>query len=146
MRYGWSIDQETWRKLERDKSQWRAVRLTATDKNVVPKDSGIYMICAAPPGYRLMGKRSGDLLQYLYSPVYIGKSTDLQERFSSHCNQPKLELEQSQSCFNGNLDFWFLRMSRNEIDYYETKLIDCFGPPANRISGIRARIGKGEPA
>lgn len=146
MRHGWSIDRDVWSGLAPDEHQWRAVRLTPTDRSVVPNESGIYMICAAPPGYTTDRERAGNLLQYLYSPIYIGQSKDLQERFSNHCGNPKPELKRSQLCFRGNLDFWFMRVDQKEIDSVEAVLIDCFGPPANRISGIRARLGKGVPA
>jgi hypothetical protein len=57
-----------------------------------------------------------------------------------------MEIEQSQECFRGNLDFWFIRMDNNQINQFEAALIDCFGPTANRVSGIRARVGPGVPA
>jgi hypothetical protein len=146
LRHGWSIDSNVWNDLQESERRWRAVRLTPADKNVVPKESGIYMICAAPPGYMAPRRKAGDLFKNLYSPIYIGKSKDLQERFFTHCTKPKVELEESQICFKGNLDFWFMRLDEDKIDQFEASLIDCFGPPANRISGIRARIQKGEPA
>jgi hypothetical protein len=122
------------------------VRLTPGDKNVVPNGPGVYMVCASPPGYRQLRKKAGDVLKLLYAPVYVGKSKDLKARFTNHCLNPKSELVQGQKCFEGNLDFWFVQLASAEIHDLETSLIDCFGPPANLIAGIRARLGKPVPA
>jgi hypothetical protein len=122
------------------------VRLTPADKNAVPKEPGVYMVCAAPPGYRMTRRRTANVFKLLYSPLYVGKSGDLNERFTAHCATPKPEIVESQKCFRGNLDFWFLRLKQGSINDMEAALIQCFGPPVNRVSGISARLGKGVPA
>jgi hypothetical protein len=91
-------------------------------------------------------RRAANVFKLLYSPLYVGKSGNLNERFAAHCAAPKPEISQSQRCFRGNLDFWFLRLSEGKVNEVEAALIDCFGPPANRVAGISARLGRGVPA
>ena len=146
MRYGWSLQGGSWRRLPTGALKWGTVRLTLNDRNAVPNTPGVYAMCAAPPGHKRGGGRGFNLFKILYAPLYVGQARDLRARFIQHCKNPKLEIEQCLSCFKGRLDFWFLRLNLDQLDAFEAMLIDCFGPPANRISGITARVGKAVPA
>lgn len=146
MRHGWSLQPETWAKLPKRALKWRTVRLTLNDRKGVPNVPGVYVVCASPPEHTRASGRTLNLLRLVYTPLYVGQARDLQSRFVQHCSNPKLEIGQSQACFQGRLDFWFVRVEVGHIDEFEAALIDCFGPPANRISGITARISRAVPA
>jgi len=150
MEYGWSLDKSTWNKIPAAVAKghrWRAVHLTVGNHRTVPQVSGIYVVCAAPPGRRApLPAGAHDLFRFLYSAIYVGRSDDLRRRFVEHCNSPKEELAQSQECFDSRLDFWFIREPSDTIAALESVLIACLGPQANRISGIRGTLGQPVPA
>ena len=110
----------------------------------VPKGkSGIYMLCASPVGHRYPPPQStGSLFAKLLTPIYIGKTTDLHERFLRHCRNPSPKVAKAGLCFERSLMFWFHRVPPERLAYDEAILIRCFGPPANdRDESIPASIG-----
>ena len=149
MRYGWSLTEEDWNRLPDGivrNEKWRAVQLTIGDDVSVPDGPGVYVVCSAPPGWQRSRSLSRELFEFLYCPVYVGRSENLRRRFRQHCQVPKPELQESETLFKGILDFWFIRLETEQISQVESDLIRCFGPPANRVAGILARIGPSMPA
>lgn len=149
--YGWQSDREMWERISKDlleEPSWHYVGFTEIDAVAVPRgESGIYMLCASPVGQRFPpAQRSGDLFANLLTPIYIGKTTDLQQRFLSHCRNPSPKVGAAGLCFEGSLMFWFHRVPPERLAYDEAILIHCFGPPANeRSEAIPASIGNPIP-
>jgi hypothetical protein len=151
MRYGWSLNRKDWNALPASVTQserWRRVQLAVGDKAAVPTGCGVYVVCASPPGWRfeLPILTTHNLFRLLYTALYVGKSDDLRRRFTEHCKRPKSELIASRQLCESRLDFWFLSLPADQILAVEADLINCLGPVGNRVSGIRARIGRPVPA
>ena len=151
LNYGWQSDREMWERISRDlleDTSWHYVGFTEIDALSVPKgQSGIYMLCASPVGHHFpRSQRSGNLFANLLTPMYIGKTTDLHQRFLSHCRNPSPKVGAAGLCFERSLMFWFHRVPAERLAYDEAVLIRCFGPPANkRDEAIPASIGKPVP-
>ncbi len=139
MRYGWSLEKTAWAILADDLLYgdiWQYVQLDMTNVDAIPRDAGVYLVCTLVPGRRRSSKVSpNDLFGYLYTSVYVGVSTNLQERFKSHCRRPDELMEKSKECFGDGLDYWFTKLKPSIIEDIEVHLIDCLGPPANKIRG-----------
>lgn len=144
MRYGWSLKNSDWKKLPSDLlygSIWQYVQLNMTNVDAIPRDAGVYLVCTLVPGRRRSSKVSpNDLFGYLYTSVYVGVSTNLQERFKSHCRSPDELMKKSKECFGDGLDYWFTKLEPSRIGAIEVHLIDCLGPPGNKIRG--SLVGK----
>lgn len=147
MRYGWSIERSDWDSAPKEvlrTDRWRSVRLNSLERNRVPELPGVYLFCSSPPGRsRSMRLQDTDLFGLLYNVLYVGKATNLRHRFLSHCGSPAEDIRKIRTCFPEGLEFWFVSLNRDEIGNLESTLILCFGPPANRVSGIRARVVDG---
>lgn len=139
MRYGWSLVKCEWNRLPSDllnERIWQSVQLTIVDLNAVPEHAGVYLICTLVPGRRRSNRISpNDLFGIMYTAIYVGISDNIRERFKRHCNNPDERMSQSRECFGDSLDFWFTRLESNQLGAIETYLIDCLGPPANKIRG-----------
>jgi excinuclease UvrABC nuclease subunit len=136
MRFGWSLDKSTWRKAATIAPDlgWKRIPFAAVHQSLVPTQPGIYAICT--PG---LAANDG-LFDLLYNVLYVGQTRSLRDRFLQHCRDPHREMARASNCFK-SLDFWCAPSAREELDSLEALMIDLFGPPANRQSGIRARIG-----
>lgn len=145
MPHGWTLQKQEWDLLPQvvDGTRWSKTRLTQLHRDYVPKQSGVYVICVKIPYF------NQSLFKSLYNIIYVGKADrgTLHDRFLYHCNNPKPELVMAKQCFGDNLEYWFTEVSPNKVPELEARLIDCFGPPANRIRGhIPARVGNPRPA
>lgn len=144
LKYGWQSDPELWAKVPddlRDSPSWRCVGFSEKEAVLVPDGkSGIYFLCTSPAGRRPTGaRRRGDLFSKLFTPIYIGKTEDLQRRFLEHCRQPSSKLSAARHCFGDSLQFWFHRLELCRLRDCEAICIACFGPTANdRSESIRA--------
>ena len=148
MRYGWSIERDHWDDIPKEalkSDKWRSVNVSSLERNRVPESPGVYLFCSNPPGRSRKKKvKDTDLFGVLYNVLYVGKATNLRTRFLSHCNNPAEDILKSRACFPEGLEFWFMSLSKDQIDATESVLIRCFGPPANRVSGIKTRIVGGK--
>lgn len=145
MEHGWRLTLEAWNALEPRVNglAWRRVRFRRLDRDTVPSAAGIYAICGSPP----MSVRE-HLPRDLCDVLYVGMSIDLQSRFLQHLTNPKEEMVKLSECYGPaeQLSFWFATAERSSINGIESALIDCFGPPANKIRGITATVGSPRPA
>jgi hypothetical protein len=136
---GWSLNKEDWTKV-RDttiqmKLDWNLIPLRKSLSELVPQSKGIYMICGKAPTH--------ELSPYLNfrTPLYIGESsTNLRNRFSSHC---KGELQGVRKIISNwvpdSLEFIYSEISEiyseQSIDSliydFETILMEAFRPAAN---------------
>ncbi len=151
LQYGWTLQHVKWSVLPTELvngDQWRSVQLSMSDVNSVPATSGVYAICACPPGrWRCETNSPNDLFGILYTAIYIGESGNLQRRFRQHCQNPKATLRLGRKCYADALEFWFFRLEQENLSAVEAQLIDCLGPPANEVGGsITARVLKPVPA
>ena len=145
MRYGWTLEKHEWDLLLQvaEEISWSKTKLGQLYRNRVPKRSGVYIICAKIPRFTQRFFKS------LYNVIYVGKANKgtLHDRFLYHCKYPKQELVMARSCFGDNLEYWFAEMDPGKVAELEARLIDCFGPPANRIRGhIPGKLGRPQPA
>ena len=145
MRHGWTLEKQEWDLLPQvvDGTRWSKTRLAQLYRDHVPKHSGVYIICVKIPHFNQSPFKS------LYNVIYVGKADrgTLHDRFLYHCNNPKQEIMMARQCFGDNLEYWFTEVSPDQVAELEARLIDCFGPPANRIRGhIPARVGSPQHA
>ena len=146
MRHGWTLKKHGWDRLHTviRETQWSKTRLDPLYCDSIPESLGVYAICVTPG----MPNLNHGLLNALYNVIYIGKVDrgTLNRRFLQHCNQPKPDIAMAKRCFGNHLEYWYTEVELNRINELEALLIGCFGPPANRISGIGARLGVPRPA
>lgn len=149
--YGWQSNADTWAQISQDllsSGAWRHVGFTELDAAAVPRDQpGIYMLCATAVGHSFSTRTgSGDLFSNLMTPIYIGKTKNLRQRFLRHCRNPSPKVRAAGLCFGQSLAFWFHRVVPERLSDDEAVLIQCFGPPANeRSETIPAFVGKAIP-
>lgn len=146
MRKGWSIDPDDWNRLQQalaGTTTWHSVLLTPNDRHIVPDSPGIYAICAPPP--IILRTASRTMFHSLASPIYIGRSeSSIRARFVYHCSATDQELRRAKRCYNSvQLRFWFVELPPPSVRDTEAWLIDCFGPPVNRLRGtITGTLGQ----
>lgn len=141
MRYGWSLDSHDWAGATAciQALNWHRVRLSADHRDSVPAAPGVYLMCAS--GFPLIEGRVE-----LYNAVYVGQSRSLRQRFLTHCTHPSPEVRRAKECFGAGLHYWYTRLTLDRLDEVERLLISVFGPSANMVNGVRARIGDPRPA
>ena len=151
LNYGWQHDPQLWAKVPidlRDSSAWRSVGFVEKESVLVPADkSGVYFFCTSPAGRRIAASvRSNDLFSRLFTPIYIGKTDNLQRRFLEHCRTPSAKLRDARRCFGASIQFWFHRVVVDRLRADEAILIRCFGPTANeKKESIIGVLGKPVP-
>ncbi|MCY4127828.1 MAG: GIY-YIG nuclease family protein [Gammaproteobacteria bacterium] len=149
--YGWQSDGELWKLISGDVllgKSWRYVGFTELDAVAVPiGEAGVYMICASPVKHRFsLRSHSDNVFANLLTPIYIGKTTNLRDRFLNHCRNPSTRVRDAGVCYGESLVFWFHALPLERISQEEAVLIQCFGPPANgREEVIDASMGEPIP-
>ena len=98
----------------------------------VPKGSGVYAICSAPPGIRRRKQASSNAFwPRLYAPLYIGVSKNLKRRFLEHCGSDDPNIAAVKRCYGAGLEFYFVRLEIGKAWKVEALLLRCLRPPAN---------------
>lgn len=140
MRGGWSLDDLIWRRMrnEFEERAWRKHPLDMTYLDSIPQSPGVYAICATASNDKRCRLRD------IVCPIYAGHATVLRRRFVDHCKGYG-DVRRAQKCFP-RLWYWYTEMPKADLRSAEQLLIDCFGPPANRINSIGARVGAPVPA
>jgi len=153
MRYGWTLEKATWMELPRDVlrgNHWHKIQFTLLEADLVPSYPGVYAICSGPPlaDSNSLNRSPHELSSFLYTALYVGKTENLRLRFTQHCNHPKQEIAVCTSAYGSPLDFWYCKLPLDKIITYESSLIACLGPPANRYAGvkIKGKLKPGRPA
>ena len=144
MQNGWTLERKKWDCLLSvvTQTRWLKIRLVSLERDSVPEGRGVYAICVKLKTMNF----TQNPFKALYEIIYVGQSNSLRRRFVEHCDYPKRGVEKAKKCFGDNLEYWYTEVDLDCIDELETRLIGCFGPPANRISGIGARLGAPRPA
>lgn len=146
LQYGWQPDSALWAQISitlRNSRSWRYVPFLESEAGSVPVGkSGVYLLCTSPVGRRLPREaRAHDLFANLFTPIYIGRTDDLQRRFLDHCRRPSPKLFAARRCFGPSMQFWFHRLAADQTRHSEATLIACFGPTANdKQETIRASV------
>ena len=140
MQYGWILEKQKWNHLLAVVSgtSWSKTTLDELYCDDVPKRTGVYAICATIPNF------DQHLFEVLYNIIYVGKADrgTLHRRFLDHCRRPERGIKQAKECFGDNFEYWYAEVNPDRVTELERRLIECFGPPANRIGGqkISARL------
>lgn len=148
---GWSPSRELWSELSvvAHGLDWRRVDMNLNRADGVPREeTGVYLICAGPPGGIF-----SQLAPYtvLYAGQVKSQSRGFRTRFREHIRHPRPNLRLYMSCYQPRVDFWYAMASDPErIDALEILLIDIFNPPCNNISApgaaaLRVRLGTTRP-
>ena len=151
LNYGWQHDPELWAQIPsdlRDSSAWSWVGYVENEATLVPAEQpGVYFLCTSPVGRRMPSNvRKNDLFSNLFTPLYIGKTDNLQRRFVEHCKHPSPKLRAARRCFGASMQFWFHRLIPARLGRDEAILIRCFGPTANeKKESVIGVLGKPIP-
>lgn len=145
MQHGWTLEKQKWDYLLAVVSGtcWSKTTLDELYCDDVPKCTGVYAICVTIPNF------NQHLFEVLYNIIYVGRADTgtLHGRFLHHCRRPERGIKQAKECFGNNFEYWYTEVNPDRVKELEARLIECFGPPANRISGsIPVQIGQPRPA
>lgn len=138
MKYGWSLDVTEWRALRVLLSEvvWHRAYLDPVHKERVSSNSGIYVICGVTDEIVNIGiEKRG-----LKNAIYIGQSTNLQRRFSDHVKGYGNVVKAKEIFIR--LEFLWSEIPQENLDKFEQALVNVFGPSANEINIIRAKVGQ----
>ena len=146
MQHGWTLDKQKWEHLLTviSGTRWSKAQLNRLHRDSIPASSGVYAICV-----KLESSDFNQCLLFkaLYEIIYVGRSTSLHRRFLDHCSNPERGMKLAKECFGDDFEYWYTEVNPDRINELEARLIECFGPPANRIRGhIPVQIGQLRPA
>jgi len=151
-RRAWSLEERPWRTLRELISsadlQWKRTILAAGHAIDVPMRSGVYAIDFPAP-VQLCDEDSAGIPK-IRAPIYIGRSsTSLRARFIQHTGPIAQDLILAACRWRSpqglpRVFIWAEVGNGELLIELESCLIECFGPPCNKIGG--ARLGQGCPA
>ena len=135
---GWALNNEIWcslyKELEKINSKWLTIGLNEILVDNVPNKNGVYMISGQLP------KQLNGLEEFnFFTPLYVGQSTQLKDRFLAHC-RGKTGSSKLSKCWNMlNLKYHFVVINENVdsrdlsilTNDIEALLIKAFGPISN---------------
>lgn len=144
--HGWSLDPQEWKNLRSalgENDAWAVVPFKDSYWASVAEKPGVYLVCGAPPV--IDGKPHTTFCK----PLYIGRAeSSIRNRFIAHvgesCQSSIRELRTAYIGSQIQLTFYYRVLPRKDVPIVESLLIDCYGPPANKIRG--ARLLAGQPA
>ena len=136
---GWSLDNDIWcllyRELEKLDIHWNTITLNEIISESVPNENGVYIISGELP------KKLNGLEDFnFYTPLYVGQSSKLRDRFLAHCKGKTGSATLSECWNTSTLKFKFGTINKkvdnrdisiltNDI---EALLIKAFGPISNK--------------
>ena len=135
---GWAMNGNLWsvaqREFEKINGNWNTVGLDLAFKTTVNNKNGVYMITGSLPKtiYKI------DAFDFR-TPLYIGQSQHLQERFDAHCKGQtgSSKLFKAWTKYNLKFNYLIIEQSIDERDLsiltndIEAILIKTFGPISN---------------
>ena len=129
MNFGWSYKQEHWNLFRNTflNNSWGSCSFVYDSYNYVPKSRGVYLIISSS-----LKSNSKDSYQAPFdtmaTPLYIGHSINLQNRFKTHTSNKAETISSKLSWNRGTTKFWFTEfpetMTRDELKTFEQILID----------------------
>src|SRR5262245_15331896 len=140
---GWNLTIERWRELDAmlRNAQWKTVLFHPLNYTQVPDVPGVYMITGGPP------LLAADPHSKFEKPLYVGESeASIRSRFRRHTSdqcQPSVRLLRRlyEEAKYPTLYFHALPLPVTDVAKAEAILIECYGPPANRIRGVTMKPG-----
>ena len=127
-------------KLNMLNKEWRFYGLFSLNAKYIPVKSGIYLILDLKK--RVLNVPIG------IEVYYAGKAKKLRNRFRSHYNFLSEHNENlAKLVLKKRLEFWFLEVNGEELDYYETVLIqrlDKYNPNLTNVIKMKNRKTEGE--
>ena len=144
---GWSLERPKWQNLldATRHLRWRKAIFKPTSQGSVGTGAGVYMIASRAPviGVSEAAAQSGPE-KHIHNVLYVGRTTGpgLRSRFMQHLLAPQPSMQELMLCYGGEpLYFYYVEMlDQAAVIRLEAVLIDCYGPPVNRIAGVRARL------
>ena len=104
---------------------WKSIKLSSALADRVAAVAGVYA---------LVGLRRIHGLPMDIRLMYIGKSKNLRRRFREHADPWKEHNELlREEAMRGYLEFWFLPLPVDQIDWFEKKLINETDPLTNKL-------------
>ncbi len=127
-------------KLNMLNKEWRFYGLFSLNAKYIPVKSGIYLILDLKK--RVLNVPIG------IEVYYAGKAKKLRNRFRAHYNFLSEHNENlAKLVLKKKLEFWFLEVNGEELDYYETVLIqrlDKYNPNLTNVIKMKNRKTEGE--
>ena len=127
-------------KLNMLNKEWRYYGLFSQNAKYIPVKSGIYLILDLKK--RVLNVPIG------IEVYYAGKAKKLRNRFRAHYNFLSEHNENlAKLVLKKRLEFWFLEVNGEELDYYETVLIqrlDKYNPNLTNVIKMKNRKTEGE--
>ena len=127
-------------KLNMLNKEWRYNGLFSQNVKYIPAKPGIYLILDLKK--RVLNVPIG------IDVYYAGKAKKLRNRFRAHYNFLSEHNENlAKLVLKKKLEFWFLEVNEEELDYYETVLIqrlDKYNPNLTNVIKMKNRKTEGE--
>ena len=136
--HGWTQEFDVWSRLEKQLATkpWKRRPFHRSWITKIPEIPGVYAITGSPPIQGPLGKA--------WSPLYVGHTTNLRDRFRTHLGG---RVGQLRSVF-ATVSFYHLPLidrSTRQLRASEQLLIDAFGPIGNTRNAITLTIGPPVP-
>ena len=148
--HGWSLQGEAWRQLirlhEELSLKWQRTVLSASHHQQVPARPGVYAIEFASPLQLGAGQDNG--CAPIRAPIYVGKSiTSIRGRFYKHAGDDPQDLIALARQWPNlaplpRVFSWAEVSAIDAVSELESRLIECFNPPCNKIGGLRLSAGR----
>ena len=147
MQHGWTLEKQKWDYLLAVVSGtcWSKTTLDELYCDDVPKCTGVYAICVTIPNFN----QHVCLKFYIISFMLVEQTQApfMADFFTTVVGQSE-ELNKRKNVSVITLNIGTPKMNPDRVKELEARLIECFGPPANRISGQkhpRARLRQPRP-
>ena len=119
---------------------WKHIGLFSQNARNIPDRSGIYLIIDLKK--RVLNVPIG------VDVLYAGKATKLKNRFRSHYSIIREHNKKLSSHLQSKiLEFWFIEVDKNELNFYETTVIkemDKYNPNLTNILKMKTKKTIGE--
>jgi hypothetical protein len=134
----WNTDNAVWSSLQPIlfERNWKRVSFNYGSKDMVSLERGVYMVIIST-------SHLSDIQPFSFfsTPFYVGMSTKLRQRFSTHTNTrfDKDNLIKKLGVFSKKSIFFYKELpeySREQLLFIEQSLIDVFGGSGNRSNSL----------
>ena len=119
---------------------WKHIGLFSQNARNIPDRSGIYLIIDLKK--RVLNVPIG------VDVLYAGKATKLKDRFRSHYSIIREHNKKLSTYLQSKiLEFWFIEVDKNELNFYETTVIkemDKYNPNLTNILKMKTKKTIGE--
>ena len=132
---GWSFKKNVWNANASGLSDpgWRYVNFLYDNRNLIPRVRGVYLVVLS------LDDMDHTPFKQFASPLYVGHTLDLQQRFSVHSIPGQSDNIKAKLIDFRNVRFWYRKfadLSKEELKEKEQSLIEIFGPTINKINSV----------